>query len=114
MDHLSISLLGPFRAVLNGQPLTAFRTRKVQALLVYLAAESHSAHRRDRLMTLLWPGMPESSARANLRQVLFHLRRELGDSDGQNARVPLVIADRHTIQLNPDADIDVDGSVQIL
>lgn len=108
MSQLSLSLFGPFHALLNGEPLTGFRTQKVQALLVYLAAERRTAHRREQLMTLLWPGMPESSGRANLRQVLYHLRRALGDIAGEEGPVPHVIADRHTITLNPEAEIHVD------
>lgn len=105
MSQLTLSLLGPFQAVLNGAPLTGFRTQKVQALLIILTAEPQTAHRREQLMTLLWPGMPEPSARANLRQVLFHLRQVIPDFD---AATPLLIANRHTIQLNPEAAITVD------
>ncbi|HUM72272.1 MAG TPA: SARP family transcriptional regulator, partial [Chloroflexota bacterium] len=105
ISQLSLSLLGPFQAELNGEPLTGFRTQKVQALLIILTAEPHAAHRREQLMTLLWPGMPEPSARANLRQILFHLRQVIPDFD---ATTPLLIANRHTIQLNPEAAITVD------
>jgi DNA-binding SARP family transcriptional activator len=91
----------------EGEPLAGFRTQKVQALLIYLAAEGDTRHRREQLMTLLWPGMLESSGRANLRQVLYHLRRALGDI-GDDVAVPLVIAERHSIRLNPEAGISVD------
>lgn len=104
MDQLSLLLFGQFQAVLDGQPLSGFRTQKVQALLIYLAADPHTAHRRELLMTLLWPGMPETSARANLRQILFHLRQAIPD----DTAVPLLIANRHTIQLNPDAHVTTD------
>ena len=67
---LSLSLLGPFQAALGMEPLGNFRTRKVQALLIHLAAEPE-AHSRDSLMNLMWPGMPEKSARSNLRQILY-------------------------------------------
>ena len=33
MPHLSLALLGGFAAALDGQPLTAFGTDKVRALL---------------------------------------------------------------------------------
>ena len=55
MNALTISLLGEFQAIRNGQPLQGFRTRKVQALLIYLIAEP-KAHQRESLMELLWPG----------------------------------------------------------
>jgi DNA-binding SARP family transcriptional activator len=105
MTALSIYLLGPFRAELEGETLTDFRTRKVQALLIYLAAETQ-AHKRDRLLELLWPGLPERSARSNLRQIIYHLRQLLPDPPG-NGR-PLLIINRQEIQLNPQAEVAVD------
>ncbi|MEJ2753256.1 MAG: BTAD domain-containing putative transcriptional regulator, partial [Chloroflexota bacterium] len=110
MSALSLSLFGRFQAILNGAPLAGFRTIKVQALLIYLAAEPPMPHRRESLMTLLWPGMPERSARQNLRQIIYNLRRAIpelpqkgidGEIAGDTA-VPLLLANRHTIQLNLD------------
>ena len=64
MITLSLSLLGSFKAALNHKPIPSFRTNKVQALLIYLVIEQAKAHRREALMALLWPGMPERSARS--------------------------------------------------
>ncbi len=72
MATLSLSLLGPFTATFNDQPLHNFKTNKVQALLIYLAVERNRPHRRETLFTLLWPGMPEKSARHNLNQTHSH------------------------------------------
>jgi WD40 repeat protein/DNA-binding SARP family transcriptional activator/tRNA A-37 threonylcarbamoyl transferase component Bud32 len=108
MTVLTLETLGPFRAFLGQTPLTDFRTRKVQALLIYLATEPRP-QRRELLMDLLWPGMPERSARSNLRQVLYYLRQLLPEvsSDGGNGLAP-VIANRQHIQLNPQAGARVD------
>jgi len=73
MSTLTLSLLGSFQAARDGQRVKSFRTKKVQALLILLAAEP-GEQSREKLTTLLWPGMPERSARHNLRQSLFHLR----------------------------------------
>ncbi len=113
MEQLKISLFAPLQIELHDNALADFRTQKVLALLVYLAAEPETAHRRETLMTLLWPGMPDTSARADLRQVLFHLRKAIpdfavADSTGADEAVPLLLANRHTIQLNPDAPVAVD------
>ncbi|MFO7539731.1 MAG: protein kinase [Chloroflexota bacterium] len=105
MTALSLYLLGPFRAELEGELLTDFRTRKVQALLIYLAAE-RQAHKRDLLLELLWPGLPERSARSNLRQIIYYLRQLLPDAP--NNGQPLIIVNRQDIQLNPQADVTVD------
>ena len=114
MGQLDLNMFGRFTVVQNGEAITSFRTQKVLALLALLAAEPENAHRREKLMTLLWPGMPESSARQNLRQVLYHLRQIIPvvsprlDSDGGLESVPLVVANRHTMQLNPAANAAVD------
>jgi WD40 repeat protein/serine/threonine protein kinase/DNA-binding SARP family transcriptional activator len=109
MSGLSLSLLGPFLAVTEGGTLPAFRTRFVQALLIYLACQPER-HRREALMALLWPDASQPSAQQNLRQILYYLRKalpEVSSRDGR-ARVPLVLADRDFVQLNPDAAVEVD------
>src|SRR5690349_12722281 len=50
------------------------------ALLAYLVlASPRGFHRRDLLLSLFWPEMPEARARNALRQALFHLRELLPD-----------------------------------
>ena len=110
MPSLSLSVLGPFEANLGDRPLGRFRTRSAQALLIYLACQPDQAHRREYLMALLWPGLPQKSAQASLRQALYLLRKtipELDASDGLG-KVPFLTADRQTIQVNPSATIDLD------
>jgi DNA-binding SARP family transcriptional activator/predicted ATPase len=110
MVVLELSLLGPFSATFNDQPLNNLRITKAQALLIYLAVEKTRQHRREHLFTLLWPGMPESSARNNFRQVLYALRNAIPDtSDSRDSEpIPLLLADRQTLQLNPNADVIID------
>jgi WD40 repeat protein/serine/threonine protein kinase/DNA-binding SARP family transcriptional activator len=111
MSSLTLSLLGSFRARLGNRDLTGFRTRKVQALVVCLAVEP-GRHRRERLLDLLWPGMPERSARHNLRQALYYARSDLPEiqaSEGtQGETLDLIVANRKTIRLNPAAAVTVD------
>jgi DNA-binding SARP family transcriptional activator len=107
---LFLNLLGPYSAALDGQPLPSFRTRLAQALFIYLACEPER-HRREHLMALFWPGLPQASAQQNLRQNLYLLRRaitEVAAAAGQVA-VPLVLADSDTLQLNPAAAVVVDA-----
>ncbi|EPC03706.1 hypothetical protein L861_19420 [Litchfieldella anticariensis FP35 = DSM 16096] len=74
MTLLHISLLGEFAChTAEGQPL-AFPTRKVDALLAYLAASPFRRHPRSLLAGLLWEDMSESRARTNLRQTLSRLQ----------------------------------------
>ncbi len=110
MSGLSLQLLGPFSASVDGKSLGSFRTRLSQALLIYLACEP-VRHRREHLMTLLWPDVAQASAQQNLRQNLYFLRQLITDVDGANgqSRVPLILADRETVQLNPAAAVEVDA-----
>jgi DNA-binding SARP family transcriptional activator/tRNA A-37 threonylcarbamoyl transferase component Bud32 len=105
MTELSLKLLGPFQASLDGEPITDFRTRKVQALFIYLATEPQ-AHNRDLLLELLWPGLPERSARSNLRQIIYYLRQIFPDTADNGQSV--VIVNRQEIRLNPEAGADID------
>jgi len=117
MAHLSLSLLGPFQATLDGRPLTDFKSNKVRALLAYLAVEADRPHRREVLAGLLWPDWPDRDALSNLRSALSNLRRVIGDTsrsgglpraEGRAAEPPFLLVTRDTLQLNPDADAWLD------
>ncbi|PKO20431.1 MAG: SARP family transcriptional regulator, partial [Chloroflexi bacterium HGW-Chloroflexi-1] len=101
MMRLTISLLGPLRVALCGEPVTDFATDKARALLAYLAVEAERPHRRDALAGLLWPDQPQRKARQNLRQALSHLRRAIGDRD---EAAPFLLVSRETVQFNADSD----------
>src|SRR3954454_18206860 len=83
MAHLKLFLLGGFQPSVDGTPVTGFDTDKTRALLAYLADESSRAHSRDALAALLWPDLPEESARRNLRTSLYRLRQALGEGAEQ-------------------------------
>jgi DNA-binding SARP family transcriptional activator len=105
MTRLSLSLLGPFRAVLDGEPVTAFESNKVRALLAYLAAEADRPHSREKLAGLLWPERSDRDASANLRYALSNLRAAIGD---RQASPPFLLVSRQTIQFNRASDAWVD------
>jgi predicted ATPase/DNA-binding SARP family transcriptional activator len=104
MAHLSLKLLGPMQMTLDGQSVNC-KYDKVRALLAYLATEAERPHRREALLGLLWPDLPQVAARNNLRQVLATLRDALGD---QMATPPFLLADRVEVQFNPGADFSLD------
>ena len=110
MVTLSLAFLGPVLTTLDDQPLTRFRSKIAQALLIYLACQPEQAHRREHLMTMLWPGLPQRSAQATLRQNLYLLRKaipEVPARDGHGS-VPLLIADRQTVRINPAGEYQLD------
>ena len=108
MGHLEIRLLGSFQVSLDGEPVTGFRSDKVRALLAYLCAEMARPHRRERVAGLLWPELPERSARANLRHALTNLRTLLRERDSAS---PFLLATRQTVQIDPESDVWVDALV---
>jgi DNA-binding SARP family transcriptional activator len=73
-EQLELRLLGGMHLTRNGAPVTDHSSKKGLALLSYLAI-SGRAHSRDELAGVLWGDMPDTEARANLRGVLFNLRR---------------------------------------
>jgi len=110
MSSLSLNLLGSFKVSLDGEPIPDLRSSRVRALIIYLAVERSSVHRREHLFTLLWPGMPEKSARHNLSQTLYSLRQTFPDVPGLEKEEPvhLLLADRQTVQINPAAAVQID------
>lgn len=105
MARLSLSFLGPWQVTLEGEAVTNFKYDKVRALLAYLATEADRPHRRETLMGMLWPELPETAARNNLRQVLVTLREAIGD---RTAEPPFLLTSRATIQFNPNGDAWLD------
>lgn len=105
MAHLSLWLLGPFQAELDGRPLHGFRSDKIRALLAYLAVDSHRPWARATLADLLWPDFPERTAHNNLRNALSNLRRVLHDQPTAN---PFLHVTPATVQFNAAADCWLD------
>ncbi len=108
MPHLSLCLLGPFQATLDGQPITDFKSIKVRALLAYLAVEADRPHSRETLAGLLWPDYADRAALDNLRYTLSDLRGSIGD---RHATPPFLRITRDTLQFNPDSDFNLDVKV---
>jgi len=104
MPRLAISLFGPFRVMLDGAPVTEFKTNKVQALLAYLAVEADRAHDRQKLAGLLWPDQPEQAARINLRTSLHRLRQAIHAADES----PFLLLTREAVQFDLASDHTLD------
>ncbi|MFQ5858813.1 MAG: BTAD domain-containing putative transcriptional regulator, partial [Anaerolineae bacterium] len=73
---LTLNTLGRLEICWEGRPVTGLKSRKAQALLVYLALDA-GTHSRGRLAGLLWGELPEDNARRNLRHALWILRQHL-------------------------------------
>jgi len=96
--QLSLHFLGPPQLRLNNESVTADR-RKAVALQAYLSVNG-SRQTRDSLSALLWPDYDQSRAFTNLRHILWEVQQAIGEG--------WLVADRETIELNPNADISLD------
>jgi len=76
MPSFQIFLFGSPQIKLDNEVVT-FPRRKAVALLSYLAV-TQKTHTRDHLATLLWPENDQTSARSNLRRILYMLRKAVG------------------------------------
>jgi DNA-binding SARP family transcriptional activator/tetratricopeptide (TPR) repeat protein len=104
MARLALTLLGGFQARLASGPPLALPTKKIQALLAYLALPAGREHARDKLAALLWGELSQGHARNSLRQALFALRQAVAP-----VRPACLRVEGATIALTPDA-VDVDAA----
>ncbi len=96
---LKLQLLGTFRAESEKGALT-LPARKVQSLLAYLVLHPEE-HSREKLASLFWGDSTDTQSRNSLRTALKVLRKRLGDN--------LLLADRETVQLDPEYPLWVDA-----
>lgn len=75
-------------------PAIAFSTRKVGALLSFLALSPQQSASREHLASLLWGNGSDQQARQSLRQALVLLRKDVRPHE-------IVDADAHTVRLRP-------------
>ncbi len=78
-ELVRMNILGGLQISQGSQVVEGFISRKVPALLVYLAL-SDRAISRTALMELLWGDMAESAAQVSIRKALSNLRQVLGES----------------------------------
>jgi DNA-binding SARP family transcriptional activator len=89
---LHCSLFGPPHIAWAGAPLAITR-RQARAILYCLAGDLRPMP-RDRLIFLLWPDSPDSTALRNLIRLLSYLRQALPHPN-------LLLADNITVALDP-------------
>ena len=97
---LEITTLGGLLIRCDGAIVTGFNSRKVEALLVYLALNRRSQP-RESLADLLWDELPQDRAMNNLRVVLSNLRKFLGDH---------LHITREKVTMNPEKNYWVDAA----
>ncbi len=108
MSDLSLRLLGPPEVRHDGQPVS-FRTRKVLALLIYLAVEGR-LHSREKLTALFWPESEEAQGRMLLRRSLLLLRQGLHEESEPPGRAHIMV-ERDALGCNFASDLHLDLQV---
>lgn len=98
IEPLRITTLGSLIINKAEQPVKGFISRKVEALLVYLAANPRE-HPREILGELLWDDLPQERTAANLRTALSSLQQQLA---------PYLIITRQTLAINPESPFLLD------
>jgi predicted ATPase/DNA-binding SARP family transcriptional activator len=97
-EMLQIYALGDLRILKGEKPVRELRSRKAQALLVYLAGTTKS-HAREVLADMFWSESSQLQAMSNLRDVLHTLRKYLK---------PFINITRYSVNLNPEAVVWLD------
>jgi DNA-binding SARP family transcriptional activator/TolB-like protein/Tfp pilus assembly protein PilF len=98
-----IELLGKLQVLHGDSSYSHFETRKTAALLAYLALTLPKSSSREQLAEMLWPEEDPEVTRTRLRQSLAALRRVLEPAGGDTATAAVIVADRASIRLNPEA-----------
>jgi DNA-binding SARP family transcriptional activator/transposase-like protein len=101
MEPWRIELFGGLKAQQGERVLTHFETRKIAALLAWLALHPQRPHPREVVAEQLWPEEDWDATRNRLRQALSSLRRELEPPGTPDHSV--LVADRSHVWLNPAA-----------
>lgn len=93
-----LQLMGGFVLQSRAGTELTIPSRKGQALFAILALAAGRPVSRERIIGLLWSDRGEQQARSSLRQALTELRKILPD-----LAAPLLITDRQTAHIDPDA-----------
>src|SRR5262245_29730076 len=100
---VQLRLLGPFDARDRLGRSPAISARKNRALIALLALSPPARMSRGKLASLLWSERAHGQARANLRQSLADLRKDMAA-----ASVPIVLADDDSVWIDlVQVDVDV-------
>ncbi len=98
-DSLEIYTLGKLEIRRNGMTVADFPTRKVEALLVYLACTGRS-HPREQVAELLWDDRAQAQSLTNLRATLSRLNEQLA---------PFLLSTRKAVAIRLEAHVWVDA-----
>jgi DNA-binding SARP family transcriptional activator/predicted ATPase len=97
---LHINFFGQPHFLLNAEPIKFTAPPKTLPLWAYLLLQRQQPVERSAVAFTLWPDIPESDARANLRRHVHYLQRALPAAPDDT---PWLITDGEQLQWNPAA-----------
>lgn len=97
-DILRVTTFGGLTIHIGTKPVTSFTSRKVEALLLYLAC-TRRPFERQFLAEMLWEGRSQTLAMSNLRVALKGLDKVFGD---------FLNITQDTVEMNPEAPLWLD------
>ena len=86
---LHVTLFGGFGLEQSGETVAPPASHKARLLLAYLLLHPHTEHERAFLAGLLWPDLPETTARRRLSQALWQVRQVFAGVESSRLRVRL-------------------------
>jgi DNA-binding SARP family transcriptional activator len=100
-----ICMLGNFRLLQVGEPVSIRAGSKSEALLVHLALQYGRRVARERLIQTIWPASDPALGRNSLNNLLHHLHKLLGGA--LQGAAPVLYEDGY-YRLNMEAGIGID------
>ncbi len=95
MERIEFHLLGGFECQYGGKVIGVTGTRKMRALLAFLALGVGQRHSRDKLATLLWGNSADRQAANSLNQAVYSIRKELPNGES------VLCSDHEFVWLDP-------------
>jgi DNA-binding SARP family transcriptional activator len=102
---IRICLLGSFRLLKAGQPVTLRGGGKTETLLSHLGLQDSHSIRREMLLQRLWPSSDTALACQALHSLVYSLRKLVGDAI--NGATPVLHGEGY-YRLNTEAGVGVD------
>lgn len=102
---LLICLLGSFRLLQTGRPISLGNAGKTEALLGYLALHTGRRISRETLIQAIWPDHDPTLAGQSLNSLVYSLRKRFGEA--LSGEPPIIHADG-VYWLNTEAGVGVD------
>lgn len=107
---LEISLLGKFRAKIDGVPVDEKRwvRRSAKSLVKLLALKPHHALHREQVMDLLWAEQSPETAANNLNKAIYKARRALEPNLAKGSHSRFILTEKKQIILDSPGSLWTD------